>query len=296
MNLFGTIFEDHRQELFPYVARVERHRMWSVYTTVSTAALARIFGFWFSSPVAEVLSYRHIAEEREEVYPCVANTEMLIEQAAVTDEGERLLYFWNLSSHIYVNLFRDGSIDHDTVYKSTERQFLDETFFIFSQLSRLFERMKELDVYDNSLIIIVSDHGTVFSPEIWLEHGVHMPDFTIGEMRHGNFRAMSFYNAVMMVKPPGADGSATITHDAAWNGDVRELVNRYNSNFTAMPPIEVMAEIRAENPVVGVMFAPYYVVTILDVANSTEHHQILYATSLFDIPQVFTEHTGVVEW
>jgi len=305
VNLLGTLFEHHRQDLFPYVSRVVPLLQGSAYASISSAALGRLFGYWIRSPISEILFGGEEEWKRtafavyiEDMLNCIAATEMLIERASVTDEENRLLYFWNYGTHAPHVVSRDGTLNLEpgrlTWYATAERIFLDEAYFFFSQLARLFERMKELDVYDNSLIIIVSDHGTFFDPGVWDEHGIYMDDVDFGIGHFGNFRPIQMYNAVLMVKPPNAEGFAEITHDVAWNGDVRELINRYFENFANMSPIEVMADIRAENPEIGVLFAPAGL-PLLQVSNSKEFHHILYVNSFFDIPSAFAEHSSTAE-
>ena len=46
--------------------------------------------------------------------------------------------------------------------------------YIFSKLSFIFEKMKSLDVYDNTTLIIVSDHGVHYnSKDSWDEKAIH---------------------------------------------------------------------------------------------------------------------------
>ena len=279
---------------FPWVYRSTSQRPWTAYISASSAALARVVGYWMQSPfnliqVGAWESSTH-ADLINNMVGDIELMERLINNLSVSGTQSRLIYFWSLATHTPVVFSKDGQIgvDVDGWIGRTEQHLIDETFFVTMQLARLFGTMKELGVYDNSLIIIVSDHGTHLRSPSNEQHSEFMRDYTDGNKKFGNFRPIHYYNAVMMVKPPDLKSGALITHDPAWIGDVRSLINRYHGNFTNKLPSDVIKEIRAENPEVGVMFAPKQ----LDTTRTSENHEIIFVTSLHDIAAAFEAHSS----
>ena len=110
------------------------------------------------------------------------------------------------------------------------------------------EQMIHGGVYNNSLIIIVADHGIDYAGD-FTEHYQETHDLKDWRYTYENFRRLGQYNISLFAKPPYASGSTEITHDPAWNGDVRAIINYYFSNFKNTPPKEVEASIRAHSPV-----------------------------------------------
>ncbi|AEF80078.1 membrane protein insertase YidC [Leadbettera azotonutricia] len=72
-------------------------------------------------------------------------------------------------------------------------------------VTRWIDSLKEMAVYDNSRIIIVSDHGNGFDTDLFEGSG------------------MEAYNPLLLVKQPGARGSLSISHEFMTNADVPSL-------------------------------------------------------------------------
>jgi arylsulfatase A-like enzyme len=51
--------------------------------------------------------------------------------------------------------------------------------YLDAQLKRLFDRLRQADLYDNSLIIITSDHGEAFGEKGMFEHGVSVDEHQV---------------------------------------------------------------------------------------------------------------------
>jgi hypothetical protein len=152
---------------------------------------------------------------------------------------------------------------------------------------RLFSRLKEYEIYDNSLIIIVSDHGHFYGTA---DHLVDFDDFSDGWKKNGNSRTVNMYNSVLFVKPPCANGIAQITHDPAWAGDVRNIVNYYFNRFENISPQKVEYEIRTAKPNVGVMFA-----LSNNIYTTSLEHQLVSVSTLYDILPAFAAKSGISE-
>ena len=75
----------------------------------------------------------------------------------------------------YSSLFRE---DEDTEITESERrkkhalsQYDGEIAYLDDQMGKLFERLKELKIYDNTMLIITSDHGEYFGEHDFWGHG-----------------------------------------------------------------------------------------------------------------------------
>jgi len=160
--------------------------------------------------------------------------------------------------------------------------------------------MQSADVYDNSLIIIVSDHGMGTSFSGALEHVTNFEDLADWTSSFGNFYSPIKHNVILFVKPPNEQGQAIISYDPAWNGDVRALINHYFDEFhddSASKPIDVVVSIRANKPEVGVLFLSGTLTSseVLEQLSSPLNQEVVYVTSLYDIPAAFAAHSDLPE-
>lgn len=295
VNVLGTNIHITR-EVFPILQTISPERPWVAYISASSAALARVSGYWMSSP----FTWMQPEEEREEwaesesalyINRKLSDIELmdaLIDNLDVTDDEKKLLYFWYFGTHLPVLMTKDGQIDLDLIGWRIEIDIIDEAYFFFSQLGRLFEAMKAAGVYDNSLIIVVSDHGTHLPPISLSEHSEYMSAFTDGEEGYGNFRPVYFYNSVLMVKPPDTSGKAELTYDPAWNGDVRAIIEFYTQNSVNTTAADAVAGIRDRNPAVRVMFAPGGFIH----TDPADGHEFVYVSSLLEIAPAFIKHNA----
>jgi len=91
--------------------------------------------------------------------------------------------------------------------------------------------MKENDVYDNSQIVIVSDHGR-------LKEKVYNPFFDDVEPEEGKPDFNGFH-PLLLFKPFNAKGSLDISSDFMTNADVPSLVleafGQFNNPYTGNP-------------------------------------------------------------
>ena len=257
-----------------------------LYGYALAASVARLTGYWTPNPFGGHALDFVMADSVSSV---IAH-DVLVERFRVAGDGDKLLYFWDYTLHTPVVFRRDGTIRPEPAEGDDVVALVDEMYFGYSQLVRLFETMKENGVYDNSLIIIVSDHGHGFGAR----DPLYLGNFAEGANSNGNFLGIFRYNTVLFVKPPYARGPAEISHNPAWSGDVRALINFYHSNFVNISPIEVMTDIRAGNPEVGVLFGSAEM-TMPDMWHSTLHHEIVKVSSLYDIPAAFAEQSGIVD-
>ncbi len=66
-------------------------------------------------------------------------------------------------------------IDRETM-DLLKREYIDEAEFLDTQLGRFFDMLKGRKLYDNSMIIITSDHGQEFNEHGYLYHGSMLHD------------------------------------------------------------------------------------------------------------------------
>jgi hypothetical protein len=90
------------------------------------------------------------------------------------------------------------------------------SIFTTKMLSRLLEKIKQLGVYNSSLIIVVADHG-----------GMGIRDRTMGGVFEGSDRLEVIFNPLLMVKPPNATQTLHKSEMSVWLGDVYETVRDY---------------------------------------------------------------------
>lgn len=83
-----------------------------------------------------------------------------IENLTATDE-QNIFHFYHLKGlHVIRNL--------DQNFNETEDASLEETAkAMFKMLNRYFDKLKEEGIYDNSVIIIMADHGAKGYPVVW---------------------------------------------------------------------------------------------------------------------------------
>jgi len=301
VNILGFVLQGEDQTEFPFIGRMTPNRPWAFYSAATSASLARLTGYRINIPIGNIFHVDtsnwengELAWSVDKKQEGINTVEFLIDNINTSDEQKKLLYIWSLGTHVPVFISRDGSMDTESPgwYAHTTQRYIDESYYFLNQLARLFNRMKELGVYDNSTIIVVSDHGSVIEADFGWSDWPYIDAFHDGAMRLGSYAPVQMYNSVLMVKPPNSFDRAVVTQDVAWNGDVRELLNRYSeADDSASPvsPVEVMADIRAGSPEIGVMFAPFGL-TLPQIKASTEYHEILYIKSLQELPAAFLAH------
>jgi len=263
---------------FPAVSRLRvPTQPLQMYGYIAAAAFARLTGYWPNRFNVHGFVW-------ETSIDSVYAHEILLDRFRVAGYEDKLLYFWDYTLHVPVVFTREGTILNEPAAADDVNAFFDEAYFGFIQLSRLFETMKANEVYDNSFIIVLSDHGHPFGNR----SPVYLGDFPEAAYAYGNFIEVFRYNAMMFIKPPKAEGRALISHEPAWNGDVRALLDFYKQNFENIPPTEVMANIRSQNPQVGILFGRDHF-SPPDMWNSADNHETVYISQLLELPAAFYE-------
>lgn len=131
-----------------------------------------------------------------------------------------LLFQHSMISHLPVYFDTDGRIVQ--VREPNYRQTLDEVMFVLDSYATLFTRLKQLGLWDESLIIIAADHGSFYGfPE-------DVMDFK-GESLYG----MGAYNPAVLIKYPGNKGEIMINSTVISTTDLRAIIEAYVMNAGA---------------------------------------------------------------
>ncbi len=118
------------------------------------------------------------------------------------------------------------------VSTSTEKEFnptnyYSELNFFYQELNKLFVSLKKNGVYDNSLIIVVGDHGHFISRELSLYKFPmkknELPGYETGPWE----RTIAMYNPLIMVKPPLANSKPIISSFGMNITNIKDLVNQF---------------------------------------------------------------------
>ncbi len=136
--------------------------------------------------------------------------------------GPHLLWYHTLQTHCPVALTATGEYSESLTADDIHGEIADA----FGMLNTLLRKLKQLDVYDDSLIFILSDHGsailkdmkTLREDQFYLlapANSSKVP-FTIGS-----------YQPTIMIKPPKAHGVLRYSDSAASLLDLRLTLNEF---------------------------------------------------------------------
>ena len=133
----------------------------------------------------------------------------LMEQLHVAPGPPIVLFFHSQLTHAPSVFDAAGNVgqEHDVAGTMTYATRL---------LAQLCDRLRQLEVYDSTLIIVASDHG--FSPP---------DDPTMGGVLDEGQRLDPVYNSLMMVKPAGATNPCVAHPMPVWLGDVAATVREH---------------------------------------------------------------------
>ncbi len=124
----------------------------------------------------------------------------------VTPGPPAALFFHSQLTHAPSVFDADGNVgqDHDVVGTMT---------YATGLLARLCDRLRQLGVYDSTLIIVAADHG--YSPP---------EDTSMGGTLDDGQRLDPVFNPLVMVKPAGGTGPCLMDPMPVWLGDVAATV------------------------------------------------------------------------
>lgn len=247
------------------------------YAALFRAALIRVFGFLPERLRGAVVENEYFRMKANELKLYQTLPGLL---APPGDYPPHLLTAWDMSMHIPIFFRKDGTVlDSGAIAEQKTipaGAAVDHHVFGLRNLASLLQSLKSKDLYDNSLILFLSDHGQIFPDSITVDENFFrdFPGFRHGNrIAHGHY-PFARYNAVFLVKPPRAAGPARLSREPVWIGDARELVMAYNNNRSGGDPVRLVAAIRTAAPEIPVMLD-----TAQDLSDrwahiSDEHHFI----------------------
>jgi hypothetical protein len=259
------------------------------YGTLFAASVARLSGAWISNPWDNTGGDTLEAIESNNKLDTISMTEILRDNFTLSEENRALFMWWHIL-HVPVQLDLEGSMLPE-IHTGEPEYHSNEIYLTLSKLAELFQRLKDSGIYDKSLIILASDHGSAL--ESSPEHIGKFDDLAGFNNNYGNYRKANFYNTALFVKPPYASGKLEMTMDPAWSGDVRAIIDYYSTHFEYADPKAAEASIRAANPDVPVMYSnvdPFRV-----VLSSKETHKFIVVQNLHQIPDELLKLTGIID-
>ena len=110
----------------------------------------------------------------------------------------------SLSRHVDHSTFLDADCEFIGVTRATRASYLEQSTCAVAVVTRLLDRLRVLGVYDDSVIVISSDHGVRLTPEEF----VYDEPLPFGDLPAvaGNSRAL------LAVKTANADGPLRISY------------------------------------------------------------------------------------
>ncbi len=137
----------------------------------------------------------------------------LANEANATSDDKTLKYISLQLPH------KPNALNADCVIDPSTADFIAESRCGLLELERLFDRLKTLGVYDNSMILVVSDHGW------WIDNPMFAENFS-DVVPPGPERRLrpGFVNALLMVKDFGARGALKSSNQLMTNTDTISIV------------------------------------------------------------------------
>jgi hypothetical protein len=130
----------------------------------------------------------------------------ILELLHVGDGETKLLYYFTRLSHGPWSWTEDGRFEPGAGWESS-------SIFSARAVTQLVARLRALDVWDDALVIVASDHG-----------GVPVADRSMGGLFPPERRLHLGFNPLIMVKPPRATEPLRISEMTVWLGDVAPTV------------------------------------------------------------------------
>jgi hypothetical protein len=134
-----------------------------------------------------------------------------INSLAIGKQRKKILFYHLKISHPPSILLKDGS------YSKGKRVPFATLYYCVKLLSEMLKEIEQLNLYDDSLIIITADHGA----------GANQPkDRTYGGILPEN-KLYAGFNPLLMVKPPKSDFPFAVSNMTVWLGDIAPTVRDY---------------------------------------------------------------------
>lgn len=133
---------------------------------------------------------------------------------------KKFLWIHSLQTHAPVRFMEDGKFSFELTVNDIKGEITDA----LNMLSRIVKKLQALGVYDNSLIIILSDHGF---PTIRKLTAISTEQLYLGTPLGPFGPAAGQYEPTLMVKPPNAHGQVGYRDTAITLLDFRKTLNEF---------------------------------------------------------------------
>jgi|GEM_PF-3082497 len=144
---------------------------------------------------------------------------------------KRAIYLFSQISHSRPNFTIEGKFQLGAGWESTST-------FVVKEVFRFNEKLKHLKSYDNSLLIIASDHGAM-----------PVQDPGRGGLFTDDLPLRNAFNPLLMVKPINSRGKVRISDMTVWLGDIYATVSEaIGAGLNTDPEIPVRALTGPDDP------------------------------------------------
>lgn len=153
--------------------------------------------------------------------------EMLISSLHIDKNiSKRMLWFHTLQTHSPVRFTKDGVFSFDLTPDDVQGEISDA----LTMTGRLLEKLKNLNIYDDTLILIISDHGFVYLNQMKTLN--HEQQYLLHQIstQTPNKRLVGQYQPLMMIKPPNSYGVLKYNNSAVSLLDIRYTLNKFISH------------------------------------------------------------------
>jgi hypothetical protein len=158
----------------------------------------------------------------------------IMERLATSPVGSsknKILFFHSLIPHDPITFKRTDLSSQSLFFQPLEftlENYWGEMGFFVGQVAQLTRHLKQLGIYDKSLVIITGDHGH----HIGKLQELYGDDFEGTQGGPWSTKA-HMYNAAVLIKPPFKTGPLEISKAASSTLGLRPLVQKYLANETA---------------------------------------------------------------
>lgn len=123
-----------------------------------------------------------------------------------TDRGDRVFKYFHLKGgHSPLTVDEELRFTDHTIPFS-RKAYLDQAKANLEYLHRFFEKLRASDIYDSTLILVVGDHGSGESPEMWLGGGPDAAPMRLDGTKRNFRRDQARALPVVLIKRIGATG------------------------------------------------------------------------------------------
>ena len=163
---------------------------------------------------------------RTHVFSEYSFLDLLPEISNTKAEGNTFKYFHSCFTHIPYGVGEDGNlVDFNSQYPDQEHKsyiFGESAYYSAKKFIALMvaytDWLKANGLYDNTTVIIISDHGNDYS-----ENNPLTPEGIESVLPRDTFNRL---NSLFMVKPAGASGAVRVDNTFASNGDIHAAIQK----------------------------------------------------------------------